>query len=145
MKPCDHPVDIALLRFVMQEPDVLFYLPALAGAIDWLGDNKLATTKNLRAHLRKLTERGLLRQNDVSGFPAWQFERGASVQQATGGIDPLTVGLDELLTAYSWRQGRAAEYDRNAHRKAPEGTDRIERAMRQVSSPWQYADRLRRL
>lgn len=146
MRPADHPVDIAVLRAVMLEPERAFTQAALVQAVSWLGESKHATTKSFRPRLGRLVERGLLVVSDDPDLGRlWAFKIGSSVRLATGGIDPLTVTPDEALTAYAWRSGASVEYDPNAHRRTAPGQDRTTRAMRQVSSPWQYADRLRRL
>ena len=146
MKPCDHPVDIALLRALMFEAGEAYTRERLAAAVSWLGDSRYATTKNLRSHLDKLVKRGLVRVIDdpVAGRK-YAFVLGSSVQLATGGIDPTRTTPDELLTAYAWRSGEPVEFDSNAHKTADPGLPRNERALRQCNSPWQYAQRLARL
>jgi len=141
----DHPMEIALLREAMLQPFRTLRTIEMAPALTWLGDTKLANPKRLRMHLHRLREAGLLHclqdPEDERGL-LWAFNRNSSVQQRTGGIDPLTITPEELLEAFSWRGKRRSSYDPNAWKK-DEGKAGTERAMNQCSSPWQYAERLK--
>jgi hypothetical protein len=141
----DHPMEIALLRELMGSPFMAFDTKALTAALEWLGDTKLANPKKVRHHLHRLREADLvycLLDPEDNKSLIWGFNRNSSVQQRTGGIDPLTITPEELLEAFSWRGKRRSSYDPNAWKK-DEGKAGTERAMNQCSSPWQYAERLK--
>lgn len=146
---CDHPMQIAMLRELMLEPFLTPRTDHLAGlAVAWLGDTPLANPKKARSYLAEMREADLvycLADPESEKGLLWGFNRRASVQQRTGGIDPITITPEELLEAFSWRGKRRSFYDPNAWKEEGEGKSGTERAMIQCSSPWQYADRLRKL
>lgn len=145
-QPCDHPMDIAVLRLLMAEPDKAHRATAVADALDWLEGIPQSDLKSLPASLKRLQQAGLVVQELRPPYqPLYRFKTGSSVRQATGGIDPLSVTLEELLEAFSWRQGRRPKYDPKAWKRDTSGKPETERALTQCSTPWQYAERLRRL
>lgn len=146
MKPCDHPIDVAVLRALMADPGQTRTRAELQRALAWLGETPFAKSGNLPAHLAKLERAGLVVQIQQLGeTPTYRFNRGSSVRLATGGLDPLAVEPEELLEAFSWRHNRRPEYDPKAWEQEAPGRSKVDRALIQCSSPWQYGQRLRRM
>jgi hypothetical protein len=143
---CDHPMEIALLRAVMAERLRVFKTSELLPALEWLGETKLANPKRLRLFLSRLREAGLVHcladPDDPKGL-MWAFNWNSSVQQRTGGIDPLTITPEELLEAFSWRGARRSAYSPDAWKSQENNKPGTDRALIQCSSPWQYAERMK--
>ena len=148
-KLCDHPMQIAMLRTLMGTPFLTYRTEDLADmAVAWLGDTKLANPKKARMHLADMREADLvycLADIECERGLMWGFNRRASVQQRTGGIDPLTITPEELLEAFSWRGKRRSSYSPDAWKSQENNNPGTDRALIQCNSPWQYAERVKRL